>query len=171
VSLVDSPSVPLGTLPSTLLELTRAPPGSRTPSSKVSYHALYVGAFKNITSDWRKYKGSLGTQHVLLDLVCDVAMRGLRHGNPTGLFLGDIFNELLKLLRNILEGQPGPCIDNAMERLRAVRGHSIFLDMALNVVASVRALPEQVPSLDGNGNGMPVGERGAEQVRAQEQGT
>ncbi|KAI0252311.1 hypothetical protein BJV78DRAFT_1281858 [Lactifluus subvellereus] len=46
-----------------------------TSSSKGLHQALYVLTLKNTTSDWKKYKHSLGTQKVILDVFCDVAMR------------------------------------------------------------------------------------------------
>jgi hypothetical protein len=40
-----------------------------TSSSPESHSALYMGTFRAITSDWSKYKDSLGTQKILLDIV------------------------------------------------------------------------------------------------------
>ena len=41
---------------------------SASPSHD-SYSALYIGTFKAITSDWRQYHSSVGTQKILLDAV------------------------------------------------------------------------------------------------------
>ncbi|KAI9439340.1 hypothetical protein H4582DRAFT_133337 [Lactarius indigo] len=68
--------------------------------------ALNVGTFRAVSSNWRQHKHSIGTQRVILNLVCDIAIfdRGL---------LSDIFfpkyitDELLELLENIVEGQSG----------------------------------------------------------------
>jgi len=79
--------------------------------SRSSSRALYVGTFRAITSDWSKYEDSLGTQKLLLDMVM-----------PDGLItVSDypdyIVHEFLKLLGNILEGQIGPHIDSAVQKL------------------------------------------------------
>jgi hypothetical protein len=84
-----------------------------TSSSK----ALYLGTFLAVTSDWSKYKQSLGTQKLLLDMVM-----------PDGLVTVSnhpdyIVDEFLKLLGNILEGQTGPHIDDAVQKLT----HGIFM--------------------------------------------
>jgi hypothetical protein len=42
---------------------------SSTSSSPESHSTLYMGTFRAITSDWSKYKDSLGTQNILLDIV------------------------------------------------------------------------------------------------------
>src|SRR6266850_1344622 len=39
-----------------------------TSSSKEPHSGLYVGTFRAITSDWSKYKNSVGTQRLLLDM-------------------------------------------------------------------------------------------------------
>ena len=67
--------------------------------SKSSSKTPYLGTFRAITSDWSKYKHSLGTQKLLLDMVM-----------PDGLVIVSnypdyIVDEFLKLLGNILKGQ------------------------------------------------------------------
>jgi hypothetical protein len=87
-----------------------------TSSSQNSNPALYIGTFKVITSDWRQHKHSIGTQRVILDLVCDIASYGRGifsdHDYPSY-----ITEELLVLLRNMVEGQSGSHIDDALEEL------------------------------------------------------
>jgi hypothetical protein len=78
--------------------------------SKYSSKALYLGTFRAITSDWSKYKHSHGTQNLLLDMVMP---DGLVNSN----YPDYIVDEFLKLLGNILEGQIGPHIDNAVQNL------------------------------------------------------
>jgi hypothetical protein len=83
---------------------------NRQPS-KYSSTALLLGTFRVITSDWSKYKHSLGTQNLLLDMVM-----------PDGLVVyfnypDYLVDEFLKLLGNILEGQIGPHIDSTVQKL------------------------------------------------------
>jgi len=40
-----------------------------------TYSTIYIGTFRAITSDWRKHKHSIGTQRVILNIICDVAIR------------------------------------------------------------------------------------------------
>ena len=86
-------------------------------SSSDSFSAFYAGTFRAITSNWRQHKHSLGTQRVLLNLVCDLALdqRGLFSDYPYPSYITD---ELLELLGNVVEGQTGSHIDDAMEELR-----------------------------------------------------
>jgi len=45
------------------------------PSLHESNDAFYIGTFKIITSHWEESKASLGTQCILLNLVCDLIIR------------------------------------------------------------------------------------------------
>ena len=75
--------------------------------------SLYVGTFRIITSDWSKYKHSLGTQQLLLDMVTSVpGIISHSYRYPTSLV-----NEFFVLLGNILEGQTGPHIDHIVQEL------------------------------------------------------
>ena len=78
---------------------------------------LIVGMFKVITSDWKKHKNSIGTQRVILNLICDMAImdRGLMSTNYV--FPRYITDKLLVLLENMVEGQSGSHIDEAMKEL------------------------------------------------------
>ena len=78
-----------------------------TSSSNESHSALYTGTFRTITSDWSKYKHSLGTQKLLLDIVTS-RRREFDEDYPVY-----IVDEFLLLLGNIFEGQTGPHIDNS----------------------------------------------------------
>ena len=73
--------------------------------------------FRTITSNWRQHKHSIGTQRVILNLVCDLAI-------PNRGLLSNFFaipsyvtDELLVLLGNMLEGQSGSHIDEAKMEL------------------------------------------------------
>ncbi len=99
--------------------------------SKSSSKPLYLGTFRAITSDWSKYKHSLGTQKLLLDMVM-----------PDGLvtvsdYPDYIVDEFLKLLGNILEGQTGPHIDSAVQKLHGFWHPNVT--KVLDVIARARA--------------------------------
>ena len=83
-----------------------------TSSSQESYSTLYLGTFRAIISDWRRYKNSLGTQKLLLDAVAS------DQGFLRTFYYPDyIKDEFWKLLGDILEGQTGPHIDSAVRQL------------------------------------------------------
>ena len=88
----------------------------KIPLSPDAHSSLIIGMFKTITSNWKQHKHSIGTQRVILNLVCDMATtnRGLLSdlGLPT--FITD---ELLVLLENIVEGQSGSHIDEIIKEL------------------------------------------------------
>ncbi|KAH9049026.1 hypothetical protein EDB84DRAFT_1454940 [Lactarius hengduanensis] len=86
-------------------------------SSQDTNSALYVRTFRAITSGWRQHKNCIGTQRVILNLICDIAIcdRGI-FSKPT--FPTDIANELLILFEKMAEGQSGSHIDDAMTELR-----------------------------------------------------
>ncbi|KAF8256560.1 hypothetical protein EI94DRAFT_324034, partial [Lactarius quietus] len=88
-----------------LLSITRAPDVHR---------ALIVGTFKAFTPKWREHKHSNGTQRVLLNLVCDLAIpdRGI---TSNIVFPRYITDELLALLENMMKGQTGAHIDEAID--------------------------------------------------------
>ena len=74
-----------------------------------SHSALYTGTFRAITSDWSKYKDSLGTQNCLLGLAISHHREFAYH------YPAYITDEFLLLLGNIFEGQIGPHIDEARD--------------------------------------------------------
>jgi hypothetical protein len=78
--------------------------------------SFYVGALKAITSDWEKHKESPGTLEIVLNIVCDIAIRhrGIFSDCP---YPDYITKELLELLGNMVKGQANSCIDAAMEEL------------------------------------------------------
>ena len=88
--------------------------------SHESYSQLYTITLKTITSDWRKYKHSLGTQKILLDAVA--SHQGFLHGYNYPEYIAD---ELWELLGDMLEGQTGPHINSAVQQLtdNQMEGH------------------------------------------------
>jgi hypothetical protein len=77
---------------------------------------LILGMFRTIASNWRQHKHSIGTQRVILNLVCDLAIddRGLLSDLP---FPSYVTDELLVLLENMVEGKSGSHIDEAMKEM------------------------------------------------------
>jgi hypothetical protein len=86
------------------------------PLSPDTHSSLLLGMFGVVTSNWRRHKHSIGTLRVILNLVCDIAIfdRGLLSIQPFPTYLTD---ELLVLLENMVEGQSGSHIDEAMREL------------------------------------------------------
>jgi hypothetical protein len=118
------------------------------PLSPDAHSALIVGTFRAITSNWRQHKHSIGTQRVVLNLVCDIAIldRGLSSNYYIPRFVTD---ELLILLGNMVEGQSGSHIDNAMKELKDAVNHEpnalewtevpLFRAEAIKVISRSRA--------------------------------
>jgi len=106
--------------------------------SKESQSALYTSTFQAITSDWRKYKHSLGTQKILLHIISSRCGLISRFNYPAY-----ITDKLLVLVDNVLNGQTGPHIDLATERLRELdprlyQGPPDFPTRALEVISQSR---------------------------------
>ncbi|KAI9456391.1 hypothetical protein BJY52DRAFT_1276690, partial [Lactarius psammicola] len=77
------------------------------PSLHESNSVFYIGAFKIITSQWEGARKSLGTQHILLNLICDLIIPG------RGVFSDFAYPEsittiLLETVKEILQGYAGP---------------------------------------------------------------
>jgi hypothetical protein len=117
-------------------------------SSSREFTTFYIGAFNEITSDWKKYKDSPGTQQILLNLVCDIGVqdRGIFSNFP---YPDDLTDELAGLLRKMIEGQPSTTyINAAMEELRDVGfrlGNEDFRRKAYNEIADSLAVPHGRP--------------------------
>ena len=107
-----------------------------------SYSELYTITLKVITSDWRKYKHSLGTQKLLLDAVA--SPQGFLRGFKYPEYIAD---ELWELLGNMLEGQTGPHISSAVQELTddQMEGHE-YRPKAEAVISRLRASCSQEPS-------------------------
>ena len=125
-------------------------------SSLDAHCHLTVGTFRTITSNWRQHRHSIATQRVILNLVCDIAIPD--HGLLSDLgFPRYITDELLVLLENMLEGQAGSHIDDALKELEDAKlegateeqGHSAtcarwmdirpFRKEAVKVISRLRA--------------------------------
>ncbi|KAH9008787.1 hypothetical protein EDB85DRAFT_1542858 [Lactarius pseudohatsudake] len=73
------------------------------PSLHESNSVFYIGAFKIITSHWEETRESLGTQHILLNIICDLIIR------DRGVFSNFSYPEsittmLLDMVGNMLQG-------------------------------------------------------------------
>ena len=101
-----------------------------TSSSKESHSALYAGTFQAITSDWSKYKDSIGTRNLLLSIATS------RYWAFDNHYPANIVNEFLLLLGNIFEGQTGPHIDKARHQLESFVsvGHSGYKEKVLRIL-------------------------------------
>ena len=115
------------------------------PLSPENHFSLLVGTLKAITSDWKQHKNSIGTQRVILNLICDMAIinRGLV---SNFVYPRCITDKLLVLLENMVEGQSGSHIDEAMKELEnAIKGQdtvlarSLFRAEAVKVISRSRA--------------------------------
>ena len=76
------------------------------PSLHKSNNVFYIGTFKVITSHWMEGRESLGTQRILLNIICDLTIRG------RGVFSDFSYPEsittmLLDMVGNILQGYAG----------------------------------------------------------------
>jgi Family of unknown function (DUF6535) len=112
-----------------------------TPPPREVHIDFYLGAFNAITSDWERFTDSFGTQQIILNLVCDIAVR------DRGIFSNFTYpkyitKELLELLGKMVEGQTNPYIDSALEELRDVGwrfGDRSFRDNAFRIILDHRA--------------------------------
>ena len=110
-----------------------------TSSSIESHSALYTGTFRAITSDWSKYKRSVGTQNLLLDMIVPHSGILSKFDYPAY-----ITHEFLSLLGNVLEGQKGRHIADVEREISCdVPIHDehkrAFFVTALGVIARARA--------------------------------
>jgi len=104
--------------------------------------AIYIRTFKAITSDWEQHKGSIGTQRVILNIVCDVAShsRGFFSDRK---YPESILDELLKLLGDMIKGQSGSHINDAIEEINTIEWfrYNRFARKAIDVISRSRGAP------------------------------
>ncbi len=120
--------------------------------SRGAHNTLYLGTFRAIASDWKpdwKHEKYIGTQRVILNIVCDVAFR-FRGFFSDRNYPEFILDELLKLLGGMVEGQSGGHIDDAFEELNDItnwRRNDPFAEKAIDVISrSCGALAPSSPS-------------------------
>ena len=105
------------------------------PSLHESNSVFYIGAFKTIMSHWEEGWESLGTQHILLNLICDLIIPG------RGVFSDFSYPEsittmLLEMVGKMLQGYAGPDghIRDAVREIESVDSRSC-MDMRLQRLA------------------------------------
>ncbi|KAN0135125.1 hypothetical protein V8E53_007016 [Lactarius tabidus] len=118
------------------------------PLSIDAQSSLLLGMFRAAASNWRQHKHSIGTQRVILNVICDIAIpdRGLMSDHDFPTYITD---ELLALVENIVEGQSGSHIDEAMKELEDAIGEqdedegeadiTLFRAEAVKVISRSRA--------------------------------
>jgi len=109
---------------------------------------LYIGTFKAITSDWEQHKGSIGTQRVVLNIACDVAFRFRGYFSDRN-YPEFILDELLKLLGDMIKGQSGSHINDAIEELNTCSNwpdDRVFAIKAIKVISRSRGALAPSPS-------------------------
>jgi hypothetical protein len=112
-------------------------------SSSREFTTFYIRAFNDITSDWKEYKDSPGTQKIILNLICDIGVR------DRGIFSNytypeDITTELVGLICKMIQGQESDYIKVAMEALRDVGfklGDDVFRKMAYEAIVAALQQP------------------------------
>ena len=117
------------------LTLRQLLPASATSSRE--FTTFYIGALKDITSDWKQYKDSPGTQKIILNLICDIGVRdrGIFSNYP---YPDDVTAELVELLCKMIQGRESDYIKDAMEELRDVGfrlGNDVFRKKAYSAIA------------------------------------
>jgi len=120
---------------------------SSTSSSSELKEVYYTGTFKAITSNWEDSKNSVGTQRILLDLLCDLVI-GSRGAFSDFSYPPFIVEMLLELVGKMVEGHGGSHshINDVIQELEEVSFRNlmdnVLRDKALNVILpSDTALP------------------------------
>jgi hypothetical protein len=106
------------------------------PSLHGSSSIFYTGTFKVITSDWEESRDSLGTQQILLSLICDIIIkdRGIFSGFP---YPEPITTMLVDMMGKMLQVYTGPDwhIHDAVREIESVSS-----GMCMNMGLQRRAL-------------------------------
>jgi len=112
---------------------------SSSSSSPELKEAFYMGTFKVITSHWEKSKDSIGTQRILLDLICDLVVKG--RGVFSDFPYPDyIVKEALELVQKMIAGHRGSRshIEEVVEELENVNARDVRDEerrkQALNII-------------------------------------
>jgi hypothetical protein len=102
-----------------------------TTSSMEPHAAFFIATFRAIISDWSEYKKCVGTQKLLLDLFAYLS-------DSDSDYPAYIIDEFLELLGNVLEGQKGQHIDDAVQHL--THEISLLSDSSHHLPLFVKAL-------------------------------
>jgi hypothetical protein len=111
---------------------------SSTSLSSELKKVFYAGTFKVITSNWQKSKNSIGTQGILLDLLCDLVIRS-RGVFSDFSYPPDIVDMLLNLVEKMVkeQGSQLPHINDVIEELQDIswtRMDCTLRDRALSAI-------------------------------------
>ena len=109
------------------------------PLSPDNLSVLILGMFRIITVNWRQHKHSIATQRVILNLICDLAIRN-RGLMSNYRFPSYILDELLVLLGNMVEGQSGSHLDEATKELEDAKGESPWTEVNLFRAEAVKVI-------------------------------
>ncbi|KAI0260394.1 hypothetical protein BC834DRAFT_973528 [Gloeopeniophorella convolvens] len=105
----------------------------RDSMSAELHQTIYVNTFAAIVSGWENYTKSLGTQHLLLNLVCELL--GTRGGfRALGVCPSYLIDELLGFVGDYFRGVRGPHIDSILEELERC-AHDDFRNKAMRVLS------------------------------------
>jgi hypothetical protein len=103
-----------------------------TSLSQVSQSALFIGTFRAITSDWRLYMHSRGTQTILLDAVTSEDGHFSDFNYPAY-----ITDEFFLLLQNMLDEQTPPLKACARDQLQNYQGSPELRAKAMELLAHI----------------------------------
>ena len=106
------------------------------PSFHESDSVFYTGAFKIITSHWEKSRESQGTQHLLLNLICDLIIQ------DRGVFSNfsypeSITDRLLDIVGNMIRGYADTHIRDVVREIQSVDSRTC-MNIELQRVALAR---------------------------------
>jgi len=107
-----------------------------------------MGTFKIITSHWEKSKESIGTQCILLNLICDLVLKG--RGVFSDFHYPEyVVDELLDLVRRIIDGRGDPRshIDEIVKELRNSKDRDVRDAELRESVLVIIDLPLPLPLL------------------------
>ena len=118
------------------------------PALHESNSVFYVGAFKIITSRWEESKDSVGTQHLLLNILCDLIIKG------RGIFSDfsypeDITDVIVDMVSNMFHRYAGP-YEHVRDAVREIENVDslICMDMRLQrrAWAALPRFPDETQS-------------------------
>jgi hypothetical protein len=119
------------------------------PSLHESNSVFYIGTFKLITSHLEKGRESQATQHLLLNLICDLIIR------DRGIFSNFSYPEtittlLLGVIGNLLQGYPSPHIRDLVREIQSVNSRDCMdIGLQRRALARFGGTPEHLDHVVG----------------------
>ncbi|KAH9003562.1 hypothetical protein EDB86DRAFT_3100092 [Lactarius hatsudake] len=91
------------------------------PSLHESNSVFYIGTFKIITSHWEKGRELQGTQHILLNVICDLIIQGRGVFSDIS-YPESVTSNLFDMVGDMLQGYAGPDehIHDAVQEIKSV---------------------------------------------------